>query len=120
MKNQHITTLKKPIPIDIRIEVYKDAIDIIKNNIKHDTLTTNSISALCLLLPCILWDLDHWLQDTPAGIDWNHNDVPKAFPEIKQWTEEAYKFGGNSNNKNLKRIEVLQNAINKLTLDKHE
>lgn len=86
MKNYH-KTLKKKVNKRTRIKIYKQAIELLKTNQPHFDMDKGL--PLCLLLPCILYQLDHYLQSNPDGTSFNYKDTPIAFPEL---TPERIEF----------------------------
>lgn len=80
MKNTQITRLGILVPSEIRLEVYKGTLEILENNIDKSGLDPDD--GLCLLLPCILWDLDFWLGKEPSGGTWIYFETKKSFPEL--------------------------------------
>ncbi len=111
MKNLQITTLLEPVPSHIRLDVYRESLYLIENNIKHKALFSH---ALCLLLPCVLWDLDSTndLCDQESGFTFI--DTPKAFTEF---TRDILKDLNSTNivtDTNKKRIFYLKKFIKEL------
>lgn len=102
----------KLVPKKKRIEVYKKAIEIIE---KNEIVYELQVRGLCLLLPCILWNLKSYLDDSPRGCVWNHYDSQKMFPEITEKVIDKIKDCGNSRTvKDIERIELLKSFIAKL------
>lgn len=91
-------TLKEELPKEIRFPIYQKAIDALESGRKH---------GLCILLPMLLWDLEHYLADTPDGSDWNYRDTVIAFPEIAPYITEIVM----SNNPDQVRIRALKEII---------
>ena len=118
MKNTHILNLKQEVPLDIRIEVYKDAIKYLENVLK-DGYDEYSV-ALCILLPCLLWKLNSFFSLTPDGYNWGTNQTVIAFPELKTWLPVNDSF--TKEHKRLyriqKRIDFLKETITELKLIK--
>ena len=88
MRNEQYT-LDEELPVEIRLSVYKKALDYyisVKNggDNKYDLIGEGG-GGVCLVLPCILWELDSFLSEDPKGNDWDYSDVKIAFPEIKEW-----------------------------------
>jgi hypothetical protein len=100
-------TLKKELPPHIRLEVYKEALEIVKKGQWVFGLTS---FGLCLILPCVLWGLKHFMEDTPGGGEWGLRDTPKAFPELTE--EWLFKIRGNK-----VRIAFLEESIKQLEND---
>ena len=79
MKNTHIKTLTKPIDKNTRLSVYKETLERFLNQ--------QEVDGLCLLLPMVLWGLEHYLDDyldEETGRNWCYKDTPTAFPELTQ------------------------------------
>lgn len=110
MQNEDIKSLKKPVPVELRLKIYKEALNIIKEN---QSCFSMSSHGLCLLLPCILWDLEDYVSETPSGHDWNFLDTTKAFPEVRVWLRIIGLELGEEN-KNIVRRKALENIILKL------
>lgn len=112
MKNAHI----KPgelVPAEIRLEVYKEAKEIIESG-GHSLVYRGNYS-LCLVLPCILWGLGHFIEDAPNGDYWDIIHAHPMFPEIdKSFISEMNATIEGQTSKNRKRIEKLQSAIEQL------
>jgi len=98
------------VPTEIRIDTYKKAIDIIKDGVpKHGVFP----HGICLLLPCILWNLKHYCDDAPCGEGWNFQDTSNQFPELTQARLIKIKEvdWANDKAKNKMRINVLRGMI---------
>lgn len=109
MKNIHIKSLKEVVPTELRLEVYKKAILCIENNIKIAGMCSHG---LCLLLPCLLWDLKHPSSLTPDNKEWNYQDTSIAFPEL---TEEVISKIERSKDRQATRANYLKAFIKKLS-----
>lgn len=101
------------VPPEIRLEVYKDALMVIqsKNRIINSMFYTKNkmgrvlhegrSMGLCLLLPCVLWNLDTYMDKDPNGREWMFSRTWTAFPEIKEcWDLEE---------QNIKEVTDLRN-----------
>lgn len=118
MKNSNI----KPgqlVPPHIRVEVYTEMIEAIKNNELTFGVQTHSnvrhgqkSYPLCLTLPCLLWGLEGMFEDAPDGDPWSTSETPDMFPEIAFWANIAHNYYLPEANE--KRIEVLEQAIKQL------
>jgi hypothetical protein len=105
------------VPVEIRIEVYKEAMKIIKRGEPAHGL---HFLELCLLLPCILWNLKHYCDDSPSGLMWYIEETPNMFPELTRnrlnriisiaWD----KMGIHIKEKNKMRIIVLREMIKEI------
>lgn len=77
----------KPIPKQKRIKVYKQALDIlIKNKPLPSELQT---PYLCLLLPCLAFKLECYLNILPNGEDWYPYHAQIMFPELKTFLKRG-------------------------------
>ena len=94
MKNETLN-LKQELPPILRLSIYRQAKQYLtallqegKNDIHNDInspyYNKHWIYNLCLLFPCILWDLHSYLDTAPFGHNWNFLDTPTAFPELKR------------------------------------
>ncbi len=111
MKNEHI----KPgdvVPAEIRIQVYEEALRIIEKGERRYWLRENT---LCLLLPCILWSLECFLDISPCGNKWFHTHTSTMFPELTDEVIEQITYEHEPTAKNELRIEFLRSAILSLT-----
>ena len=88
MKYNYQEDLNKKVPDEIRLSVYKDAIKIIE---KGEIVFGLSEFYLCLMLPCILYDLNHYMGKRHNGNDWHLHDVQIAFPEIAPYIADIVK-----------------------------
>jgi hypothetical protein len=107
MKNTQIKNLKDVVPKEIRLQVYKDALDYYHTPKKD---RRNWAEGLCLLLPCILWDLCHYLDDS---IVWDYDETSTAFPELEKHLSEIYKCKGDKA-RNKYRLSILTKWISDL------
>lgn len=112
MKNETIT-LDTIVPKEIRKQVYQEALKYYQNYLiypnKYQNLDDEDSLGLCLLLPCVLWDLEHYLNDSPTGL-WEYEATVHAFPEIKDYIPEIQ--GEFNQDKKLKiRIKVLTEIL---------
>jgi hypothetical protein len=112
MRNKEYT-LKKELPPHIRLEVYKEALEIVK---KEQWVFGLTSFGLCLILPCVLWGLNHFEDDMPGGGEWAYDDTPKAFPEFTHewWRRIVIKT---SEDANKVRIAFLEESIKQLEND---
>lgn len=77
MKNTHIKNLKQEIDPQIRLEVYKELLEIYQNQ-----LEPNGYYGFCLDLPVVLWGLNSYLDKSPDGLPFHYEDAMIAFPEL--------------------------------------
>ena len=107
MKN-YDCTLGEIVPETIRLEVYKEALDFIEND--GEKYGLDKYDGLCLLLPCVMWDLDHYLNNDPNNCCWAYTETIKSFPEFGELIHSIIKCV----DKNVEvesRIEVLKSCI---------
>jgi hypothetical protein len=117
MKNQNILP-STVVPSNIRLEVYKEAIDLIQKNPAYvDSL------GLCLLLPMLLWGLEDHLSAAPNGHYWNFEHTENMFPEMFGIVDEIRDVCLDTDdnkicflNRKVVRERYLSNAIKKLSL----
>ena len=107
------------VPKQKRLAVYKQAVEHIKTKSCKHLCGTNQphLSGLCLLLPCILWDLNHYADRSPSGVYWSYYDTSKMFPELTEEdiisiTSITY-CGEDTSDK--QRIKLLKKYIRKLS-----
>ena len=85
MKNKHI----KPhelVPPHIRLRVYRKASKLLSQDYPISGMTEDR--GLCMVLPCVLWDLENYLHKAPNGSDWEYYKMYLMFPELKDFMEE--------------------------------
>jgi len=100
MKNTHIKAGEE-VPIELRKEVYRVALGIIERRKLKFELSQNHI---CLLLPCILWGLNSFLEDGPNECGWDCESSKNMFPEIVPYLDaEIYN--------DIERINFLKSVI---------
>jgi len=118
MRNKEIT-LKEPVPNKIRKIVYQQALKyyqdfLVKPHTKYLLIGDEpSTLGLCLLLPCILWDLRNYLNNSPIGDEWNHRETVFGFPEIREYTLEISETKEHKDRLEL-RIKVLTEILTNL------
>lgn len=111
MKNTNILSLKSEVPKEIRIQVYKDAIKILKKG--EGICGIGNDLGLCLILPCILWDFEDFEDLTPANQNWYWWDTKIAFPEItKEIIQTIYDCP--KHKRNILRIEYIKHFLKEL------
>lgn len=93
MKNIHIKNLLSEVPKEIRLQVYKEALEYYDKelyNILYNLITPPGLCTgyygigICLVLPCILWELHNYLSASPANEVWDYEDTSIAFPELSK------------------------------------
>lgn len=114
MRNQHIKDLSIPVPVSLRIEIYKMAAAFIVGDTFSFGINTTWNGRpqfpLCLILPCILWNLDEFTDPSPTGA-WAFTHTVKAFPELDADIIEEIE---RSDDANKTRLEYLDAWIFKL------
>lgn len=99
-KNLHIKNLYSPVPMELRLEIYKEA------------LTTWLVSpGLCLLLPKLLWGLVSIFDNGPDGQVWPLRSTSTAFPELNL---DALCYIESSGDKEATRKYLLEQWIGRL------
>jgi len=111
MKKYIHPSLKKEVPKELRLEIYKKALDFYITGGMIARMDPKN-AGLCMLLPCILWNLEDYLDGNPNDdSDWNYHDTQKAFPEITK--RIIYKVR-DSEDTVKKRIKILKRIIKRL------
>lgn len=113
MKNTQITNLGILVPIEIRLDVYKKALKILENSRKKSRL--NSDDGLCLLLPCVLWNLEYWQDRAPDGYHWYYCNTSKSFPELNYSVIEDITSKDKKRERISTRIKYLKQFIENLS-----
>lgn len=97
------------VPPRIRLGVYKEAL----GNIESNTFKYEMESfGLCLLLPCILWDLKSYLKNAPNGEDWTTEGTQILFPELADFLRRKGCFASYTDEE---RISFLKESIETLS-----
>ena len=109
MRNENILP-KEEVPLEIRIQVYKEALQKLNSNKNFYNL---SGKALCFLLPCILWDLNFYTDNSPSGEYWCSKAAIKMFPEIKELLSLRGYFGLYTDEERITFLESIINKYNK-------
>ena len=119
MRNEHLT-LESVIPEEIRLECYKEALEIIEQ--KKDVYGLDYDTALCLLLPCILWNLDDYRDDSPLDEIWNYRDTQTAFKELVEHDLFYDLYHGAIYHEDIEetRITILKDSIKELETIKNK
>lgn len=116
MKNEQYT-LEKKLPLEIRREVYIEAHRRLKDSLRDDNdydikeLFGTMSGQLCLILPCILWDLPHYMYNGPHRA-WHWEEVGTAFPEIQELVDNTAKYLGELDG--VERIQARIDFLNKI------
>lgn len=66
---------------------------------------------LCLLFPCLLWDLDEYLSYAPNGRYWSYSQTSSSFPELTDEVITEISKTKTDNLANKLRIEFLKEFI---------
>lgn len=103
------------VPIEIRLEVYEKAIELIEKDENFaDTKDNKEGFSTCLLLPCLLWDLEDYKSNSPSGRMWSFHHINNQFPE---WTSKIIKKIESVHSKEEKdklRIKYLKQSVNSI------
>ncbi len=102
-----IESLKEVIPLEKKLLIYNKALNCLETKKYPANLL---YGPLCILLPCLLWNLNSFLDRAPNGKIWNYLDTVVAFPEIAQGVKELIKL--KCEEREPLRIEVIKKAIN--------
>lgn len=97
------------VPYKVRLEVYKKAVEIIEN--QKDVYKLKKDFSLCVLLPCILWNLNSCSDYAPNGDYWWTNHTRVMFPELEDFLYKGH-FGIYTDEK---RITFLRESIETLS-----
>ena len=120
MKNTNIKNLDKVIPKRIRFSVYKEALKLLEDASKLPSNSydvygmgtrNDNLFGLCLLLPCILWNLENYCHPAPDNTDWDWYNTSFAFPEIAKGVKLI--MGSSVTQKAKFRIKVLKDILKK-------
>ncbi len=113
MKNLHIKNLGQVVPAEIRLEIYKTALRIIEKQERVFGLLKDSYG-LCLLLPCVLWNLDNYLSKAPDGNNWSYFTTSSSFPELTSKVLDKLNKTETDEQANKIRIKFLKDFIKML------
>ncbi len=101
------------VPVEQRLEVYIEALRIIQHG--TDVEKNRTGDGLCLMLPVILWNLDHYLSDSPDGEMYDYTKTIIMFPEIAKTVEYLMSsksaIGDRGDERETLRVLCLKNAI---------
>lgn len=107
MKRTEIRNLNNEIPVEIRLEVYKEALE---------DMTHIWNYGLCIGLPMILWGLKRYTEPQPDGKLWNFGKTGYAFPELNlEVINHLSKIKTKTDVGNQARTEVIKKFIEKLS-----
>ena len=79
--------LRVEVPKELRLEIYKKAVEYYNNcNPQKDWgVAKTKGRGLCVVLPCILWDLVSYCENPPHLTEsWDWGDSVVAFPELQK------------------------------------
>lgn len=76
-------TLKKEVPTEYRLKIYELAIEYYENY-EEISAENDRGEGLCLVLPCILWNLPTYHNSPPHQEFWDWGDSVVAFPELQK------------------------------------
>jgi hypothetical protein len=100
---------------ETRLRVYERALELWEDYYKNGQYfpygPEGENLGLCLLLPCILWDLPHYLSKAPSGEHWDYHKTEIAFPELAKYLELILYETGN------KKIETRLECLNRMIED---
>lgn len=120
MKNQHILPNTR-VPKETRLEVYKEALEIINKiieNEENEKEFKHLGAGLCLMLPCLLWGLDHFLDNFTTidnkELPWSPWETSDMFIELNEDSIDFIERGNNNKEFYLKRQKVLIGFIKEL------
>ena len=116
MKNKHIFA-GDLVPENIRLSVYKKAAVIIREKFWFSQL---SEPYLCLLLPCILWELNSFLDKDPNDNIWQDSNTPLMFPELTKDVIRSVERTTTKTEANNLRLKFLNQFIANLTTQNNE
>ena len=109
-----MATLK--ITKEDRFKTYEKALELCENWVK-DTYDLDTKPSLCLLLPCIYFDLENYNGNViidGKSYYWACDDTIKWFPEIKKFAKKVDSgFYKSVSEINAARIEFLKTLLNK-------
>lgn len=110
MKNEHIIPHRK-VPKKLRIQIYKEAIlHIESESYRFRRDSERPLVELCLLLPCLLWNLSHYCSLAPNDRNWSFSKMYKMFPELTEIINKLNENGCNNEN----RVTYLKEALQQL------
>lgn len=112
MEFTYTKPLAEEVPKEIRLEVYKKAKELIENWYNSDTKNFGLVNPqLCLILPCILYNQETYLDNDNEWNDWYPHETVLGFTDF---TNEDIDLIWNSNNQNKKRLELVNKWIEQL------
>lgn len=113
--NNHLT-LKQVVPNKVRKKVYLEVIKYYRKGeftrFRECDTEINTPLNLNMLLPCLLWGLRCWSDESPNGA-WDWEDTEIAFPEIKVIQRKLKKVN-DPDIKNKIKIRELKNILDEL------
>lgn len=109
MEFTYTESLKNEVPKEIRLEVYKRAKNLIENWEKGTFGLINP--QLCLILPCILYNQENYLDSENDWNNWCPHGTVLGFTEFTDYDIEEILI---SSDINAKRLELLTQWIEQL------
>lgn len=105
---------------ETRLSVYERALELLSEQYRTGKplpyAGKNDRLGLCILFPCILWDLNHYLDLGPDEENWNYHDTPMAFPELAKYLPLIEKMEPGTEKNNC-RLEYLKKMIEDVKLE---
>lgn len=117
MKNRQIKNLDQPVPKEIRLQVYKEIINLYDSDSKRVYQGDDKRRykrGLCILLPIVLWDIKDAMTRSPDNSFWWAYQTQKAFPELTEEHIQNLSKLEEGPIKNLKRYNLINQFINQL------
>lgn len=113
----YLHKLDHEFPKEVRLEVYKKAIEIIEKCETHDYYDLGKNCNLCLLLPCITWNLKDHLDDPTINgehYSFDYTVTIKSFTELNKEIINEIERCFFYNKKNEIRLEYLNKWVAQL------
>ena len=105
--NKNTFNLGEPLSKRIRLRIYKEALQYIKDG--RDK--TEEPAGLCLILPYLLFRLTDYRHNQPNGNIWRYKDTENSFPEVKPFLEAHF----TKRIERVDRIKFLEETIKQLS-----
>lgn len=94
--NKYNEPLSKEVPLELRLDIYKKALHFVSNYGNIELPGRLIYPELCLLLPVILYNFDHY-SSMFGNADFSHKKTKIAFPELnKKFFSEIESYPSNS------------------------
>lgn len=116
LKNQHIKNLSKIVPIDIRLETYKETLKLFDKEIELVFSARNKLNelSLCLVLPMVMWGMKAVTDRQPDGKVWEYWNTVNAFPEFTSGDKLKIELSKVKSDRNNIRVKLLKKYIKQL------